>query len=300
MKNWHLDIRFEIYVGHLVKLFILSAKYTQSLMLWCWSVFRLVSNYFLVNLGPDLLFFLYHLVYLYLYLYSVEVDIDNGDGWKAALVTWSDRVGGWSPTSAANNTTWQLFETTFAKKCWIQSMFLQIVCQLQAHSVKGHCEGTVSSVLWQIWMSVNRCYHQPTRSESRGVITSNNCVLKSATLQRHISQTFRNNDILIEPSPPTWVPHPSFQWDAVAFLVLETSDLHPVHHLCDVCGGGDLSWGGGMGGNLSSEEGNFSGDIWSSTPSSLQCCSDKSVWKQAKRQNSLNLPTFPSPQLLTF
>ena len=73
---------------------------------------------------------------VYLYLYSVEVDIDNGDGWKAALVTWSDRVGGWSPTSAANNTTWQLLETTselFAKICW----FLEIVCQLQAHSVKS-------------------------------------------------------------------------------------------------------------------------------------------------------------------
>ena len=99
-------------------------------------------------------------------------------------------------------------------------------------------------------MSVNHCYHQPTRSESRGLITSNNCVLKSAIRQRYISQTFRNNDILIEPSPPTWVPHPSLQWDAFAFLVLEMSDLHPVHHLCDVCGGG-----GGVGFELRRRDG---------------------------------------------
>ena len=122
MKNWHLDIRFEIYVGHLVKLFILSAK------VWCCGVdhfddiLDLSLKLFLVNLGPDLLFFCIIWcicicicicsVFVYLFLYSVEVDIDNGDGWKAALVTWSDRVGGWSPTSAANNTTWQLLETT--------------------------------------------------------------------------------------------------------------------------------------------------------------------------------------------
>ena len=121
------------------KLFILS---TKSLVLWYWCWCYLLFVF--VSFDVFIFVFAVHFHRLvYLYLYSVEVDIDNGDGWKAALVTWSDRVGGWSATSAANNTTWQLFETTFAKKCWIRGAFLQIVCQLQAHSVKGHCKGTV-------------------------------------------------------------------------------------------------------------------------------------------------------------